>query len=104
MYSGGLAARLPDEMDEEGTGMEVKIGKEYIPDLLKRLKRDHITHGELCREIEMDPPQFSKIVNRKQPKGPLVETIIRIESGVTRILQRRERAKAKVARNMQQGG
>jgi hypothetical protein len=75
---------------EEGKAMEVKLGKEYVPDLLKRLKREAISHKSLSREMGMDPAQFSRYANRHIE--PSVNTIVKIEKTIAKILKRRARA------------
>lgn len=67
--------------------MEVKLGKQYVPDLLKRLKRAEISHKSLSREMGIDPAQFSRWANGHIQ--PDVNSIIRIEQTIAKILKRR---------------
>jgi transcriptional regulator with XRE-family HTH domain len=70
--------------------MEVKLGKEYVPDLLKRLKREDISHKGLSREMGIDPAQFSRWANGHIQ--PDVNSIIKIERTIAKILKRRGQA------------
>ena len=69
--------------------LNIQLGREYVPDLLKRLKRAGISHKALCREIRppMDPAQFSRWANKHI--SPDVNSIIKIESAIARIEKRK---------------
>ncbi len=69
--------------------MEVNLGKQYVPDLLKRLKREDISHKSLSREMGIDPAQFSRWANGHI--NPDVSSIVRIEQTIAKVLKRRAR-------------
>ena len=66
--------------------LNIQLGREYVPDLLKRLKRAGISHKGLSREMGIDPAQFSRWANKHI--SPDVNSIIKIESAIARIEKR----------------
>ncbi len=72
---------------------DIVLGDGYIPDLLKRLKRDKISHRGLSKEMGIDNAQFSRWANRHVL--PDMNSVIRIERAIARIMNRREKQAAR---------
>src|SRR5688572_16209139 len=73
----------------------INPGGNYTADLDRRLKKYHISHNELAREMKVSPSQMSRWFNK--PMQPRLESIVKIEKAIVAIRARRAKERKKKA-------
>lgn len=71
----------------------LQLGKGYIEDLIKRMKRHKISQNALAREMGKDPSQVSRwfTPNVKRKVAPELATVEEIEEAMIKLIRRRNR-------------
>jgi hypothetical protein len=69
------------------------LGEGYMPDLIKRMKREGISQNALAREMGANPSQVSRwfTTNPDRKVLPELTTVDRIEEAMVRLIARKRR-------------
>lgn len=71
--------------------LKLRKGSEYIPDLMRRMRRESISQNALAREMDRNPSQVSRwfTPNIERRVSPDLDTVIEIEEAFNRLVRKK---------------